>query len=76
MQLVNKVIRDRIFTLERKQPLEEARRKKCPAQLKQLITYDSTFTLLFKDELQERELARILLSEGLKKWNQSKLVAE
>ena len=37
---------------------------------------DSTFTLLFKDELQEREVARVLLEHGIKKWDQSKLIAE
>ena len=37
---------------------------------------DATFNLLFKDELQEKELARILLEHGIKKWNESKLVAD
>ncbi|MBL7747143.1 MAG: DNA primase, partial [Chitinophagaceae bacterium] len=37
---------------------------------------DATFNLLFKDELQEREVARILLEYGIKKWNEEKLVAE
>ena len=37
---------------------------------------EATFNLLFKDELQERELARILLVYGIKKWDESKLVAE
>jgi DNA primase len=74
--LVNKFIRDRISTLERKQPFEEAKLDE-NARLAEATDYDdSTFTLLFKDELQEREVARILLEHGLKKWNQSKLIAE
>ena len=31
---------------------------------------------MFKDDLQERELARILLEFGIKKWDGSKLIAE
>ena len=31
---------------------------------------------MFKDELQEREVARILLEYGIKKWDDTKLVAE
>ena len=37
---------------------------------------DATFNLLFKDDLQEREVARILLEYGIKKWDDSKLIAE
>ncbi|MEJ0104911.1 MAG: hypothetical protein WDO19_21185 [Bacteroidota bacterium] len=36
---------------------------------------DSTFTLLFKDELQEREFARVLLEHGNKKDDEGKPVA-
>jgi DNA primase len=74
--LVNKFIRDRIATLERKQPFEEAKQEENARQAEATDYDDATFTLLFKDELQEREVARILLEHGLKKWNQSKLVAE
>ena len=75
--LVNKFIRDRISTLERKQPFEEARQQEENARQAEATGYDdTTFNLLFKDELQEREVARILLEHGLKKWDQSKLVAE
>jgi DNA primase len=74
--LVNKFIRDRISTLERKQPFEEAKQEENARQAEATDYDDSTFTLLFKDELQEKEVARILLEHGLKKWNQSKLVAE
>jgi len=75
--LVNKFIRDRIATMERKLPFEEAKHHEQNAKKAQETDYDeSTFNLLFKDELQERELARILLEYGIKKWNEEKLIAE
>ncbi|MGK2862917.1 MAG: DNA primase [Chitinophagaceae bacterium] len=75
--LVNKFIRDRISTQERKLPFEEAKKHEENArQAEQTDFDDATFTLLFKDDLQERELARILLVYGLKKWDESKLIAE
>ena len=75
--LVNKFIRDRISTLERRLPFEEAKQHEENARQAEATDYDdSTFTLLFKDELQEREVAKMLLEHGLKKWNDSKLVAE
>lgn len=75
--LVNKFIRDRISTQERKLPFEEAKKHEENArQAEQTDFDDATFTLLFKDDLQERELARILLEYGLRKWDESKLIAE
>ncbi len=75
--LVNKFIRDRISTQERKFPFEEAKALEQNAKLAEETNYDdATFNLLFKDELQEREVARILLEYGIKKWNDEKLVAE
>lgn len=75
--LVNKFIRDRIATLERKLPFEEAKKLEEGAKQAEASNYDdSTFNLLFKDELQEREVARILLEYGIRKWDGSKLVAE
>jgi DNA primase len=75
--LVNKFIRDRIATMERKLPFEEARHHEENARQAEATDYsDTTFQLLFKDELQEREVARILLEYGLRKWNDSRLVAE
>ena len=75
--LVNKFIRDRISTQERKLPFEEAKKHEQNARQAEQTNYeDATFNLLFKDELQERELARILLEYGIKKWDDSKLVAE
>jgi len=75
--LVNKFIRDRISTLERRLPFEEAKHHEENARQAKATDYDdSTFALLFKDELQEREVAKMLLEHGLKKWDESKLVAE
>ncbi len=75
--LVNKFIRDRISTQERKLPFEEAKKHEENARQAEQTNYEeATFNLLFKDELQERELARILLEYGIKKWDDSKLIAE
>ncbi len=75
--LVNKFIRDRITTQERKQPFEDAARAEENALKGQATDYDdATFNLLFKDDLQEREVARILLEYGIRKYDDSKLVAE
>lgn len=75
--LVNKFIRDRIATQERKLPFEEAKHHEENARQAEATDYDeTTFNLLFRDELQEREVARILLEHGTKNWDQSTLVAE
>jgi DNA primase len=75
--LVNKFIRDRISTMERKLPFEEAKHHEQNARQAAETNYDdATFNLLFKDELQEREVARILLEYGTKKWNDERLVSE
>ncbi len=75
--LVNKFIRDRIATQERKLPFDEAKKHEENARQAEETNYDdATFNLLFKDELQERELARILLEFGIKKWDDQTLVAE
>ncbi len=75
--LVNKFIRDRISTQERKLPFEEARQLEENARQAEATNYDdATFNLLFKDELQEREVARILLEYGIRKWNDDRLVAQ
>jgi DNA primase len=74
--LVNKFIRNKISTQEKVLPFEEARSHEENAQKAAATDYDdSTFNLLFKDELQEREFARVLLEHGNKKWNEG-VVAE
>src|SRR5688572_218014 len=80
--LVNKFIRDRIATQERKllpdsYRDEETKKQEENARKAEQTNYDdATFSLLLKDELQKRELARILLEHGIKRWDDSRLVAE
>jgi len=74
--LVNKFIRNRISTQEKVLPFEETKSHEENAQRAAATDYDdATFNLLFKDELQEKEFARVLLEHGNKKWNES-IVAE
>ncbi|MBI1342688.1 MAG: DNA primase [Terrimonas sp.] len=74
--LVNKYIRERITTMERKFPLEEARQQELNAAQAEASGYDeATFNLLFRDELQEREFARILMEYGNRPMNKEQLVA-
>ena len=73
--LVNKFIRNRIVTQERALPFEELHEEN--ARKAQETDYDdATFNLLFKDELQERELARILLEFGIRYWDDQQLIAD
>ena len=66
--LVNKFIRDRISTMERKLPFEEAKKMEENTRQAEETNYDdATFNLLFKDDLQEREVARILIGIWHKK---------
>ncbi len=75
--LVNKFIRNRIITQEKALPFEEARLHEENAKKAQETDYDdTTFNLLFKDELQEREIARILLEYGTKYWDDHQLIAD
>ncbi|MCR6720658.1 MAG: DNA primase [Chitinophagaceae bacterium] len=72
--LVNKFIRDKISSLERKnaQPDIQANSQQAEA-----TNFDeSTFNLLFKEDLQEREVARVLLEYGTHRFNEEKMVAE
>ena len=74
--LVNKFIRNRISTQEKALPIEEAKHFEENAQKAMATDYDdATFNLLFKDELQEKEFARVLLEHGNKNWT-SGLIAE
>lgn len=75
--LVNKFIRHRIATQERKLPFEEAKKHEENARQAESTDYDeATFHLLFKDDLQEKEIARILLEYGTRNWDDGKVVAE
>jgi DNA primase len=63
--------------MERKLPFDEAKHHEQNARQGEATDYDeATFNLLFKDELQEREVARILLEYGSRKWDDSKLISE
>jgi DNA primase len=75
--LVNKFIRNRIVTQEKALPFEEAKLHEENAKKAQATDYDdNTFNLLFKDELQERELAKILLEYGIRPWDDTRLTAD
>jgi DNA primase len=75
--LVNKFIRNRISLTEKKLPFDEAKVLEENAKRAEENEYsDQTFSLLFKDDLQEREIARILLEHGFKKWDSNQIVAE
>ena len=75
--LVNKYIRDRITALERKAAplssvtIEENAQKSAASNFD-----DATFLLLFRDELQEKEVARILLEYGHRSWNETQRVSD
>jgi DNA primase len=75
--LVNKFIRNRISLQESKMPFEEAKYHEENAKKAEETNFDDqTFSLLFRDDLQEREIARILLEYGTKKWDAQELIAE
>lgn len=75
--LVNKFIRERIAKQERNILAPDATLQDENARKGDDANYDdNTFSLLFKDELQEREIARVLLEHGNKKWNDDQTVAE
>ena len=75
--LVNKYIKDRISQQERRLPAAEAKAFEENAKQSQENEFDeTTFTLLFKDELQEKEVARILLEFGSRNWDNGSSVAD
>jgi DNA primase len=74
--LVNKFIRNRLST-SKKLPFEEAKVFEDNAKKAAVNEYDdNTFSLLFQDELQEREIARVLLEQGEKPWEDGQLTAD
>lgn len=75
--LVNKFIRDRIAQQEKRLSFEEAKIFEENAKQSAAANFDdATYSLLFKDELQEKEVARILLEFGNKQWSPSISVAD
>jgi DNA primase len=62
---------------EKKLPFEDAKVHEENAKKGEESNFDDyTFNLLFKDDLQEKEIARILLEHGNKKKNGSQMLAE
>lgn len=75
--LVNKFIRNRISLTEKKLPFEEAKVFEENAKKGEESNFnDLTFELLHKDELQEREIARVLIEHGNKPWDETQKIAE
>lgn len=74
--LVNQFIRERIARQEKLLPRQVDEKIEANAQKGEETNYDDhTFSLLFKDDLQEREIARVLLEHGNKNWNGAETVA-
>lgn len=74
--LVNKFIRNRLSS-DKKLPFDEAQFHEENAKKAAVNEYDDqTYNLLFKDELQEREIARVLLEQGNKPWEDGQLTAD
>ncbi|MFT3901736.1 MAG: DNA primase [Niabella sp.] len=76
--LVNKYIRDKVTVQERRAANAAQQQGADPvsAEAGAASDYDdATFELLFKDQLQERELARILLEFGNRMWDDTTLIA-
>ncbi|HZH37003.1 MAG TPA: toprim domain-containing protein, partial [Flavisolibacter sp.] len=74
--LVNKFIRGRI-TSDKKLPFADAKFYEENEKAAAVNEYDdNTFNLLFKDELQEREVARVLLEKGNSRWEDGQMTAE
>lgn len=74
--LVNKFIREKISRQEARLPLEETLPNEQPSAENKSINNDESFTLLFKDELQERAMVRSLIEFGLLAWDENKRVAD
>lgn len=73
--LVNKFIRNRISLQENKVPFEEAKAHEENARRAQESDFqEETFNLLFKDEIYEKDLARVLLEFGDRMFNEEKTV--
>lgn len=75
--LVNKFIRNRISLDEKKLPFEEAKLHEENARKAEEGNFsDYTFELLFKDELQEREIVRVLIEHGPKEYDENETIAQ
>jgi DNA primase len=74
--LVNKFIRNRIAVQEQKLPFDEAKHHEEQANEGTVVNFDDqTFELLYKDEMQEKEIVRVLLEHGQKPWDAEQNIA-
>lgn len=74
--LVNKFIREKLAKEENRLPAGEAQYED-NAQKGAAAGYtDESFNLIFKDELQEKALIKVLLEHGLKDWDNQQKIAE
>ncbi|MBI1780918.1 MAG: DNA primase [Sphingobacteriales bacterium] len=74
--LVNKFIRERISKQEAKLPVDEGLYQEQTTGQTITKAEDESFTLLFKDELQERAMVRSLIEFGLQQWDDNKRIAD
>ncbi|MCB0740566.1 MAG: DNA primase, partial [Chitinophagaceae bacterium] len=74
--LVNKFIREKVIVEQRRIPAEEAQQTAPQAGDGKQNYDDATFSLLFRDDLQEKEVAKMLLEYGTRQWDDKMLVAE
>ncbi len=75
--LVNKFIRNRLAIVEKKLPFEEAAYFEEKAKEGEKANFDDgSFSLLYRDALQEEEIARVLLEHGMKSWQNTSRVAD
>jgi DNA primase len=74
--LVNKFIRNRISLQENKLPFDTAKYFEENARKGEESGFnDYTFELLYQDELQEREIVRVLLEHGKKEYENKETIA-
>ena len=75
--LVNKFIREKIAKDESKQAADPAQLYDDNAMKGASADYsDESFNLIFKDEMQEKALIKVLLEHGLKEWDPQQKIAE
>jgi DNA primase len=75
--LVNKFIREKIAKDEGRQAADPAQLYEDNSTRGAAADYsDESFNLIFKDELQEKALIKVLLEHGLKEWDQQQKIAE
>jgi DNA primase len=75
--LVNKFIREKVAKEESKHPAEGAQYYEDNAQKGAAADYsDESFNLIFKDEMQEKGLIKVLLEHGLQDWDNQQKIAE